>query len=211
MAYSPEVLILARRLRSEGASILDIARKLDVAKASISVWVRDIPLTQEQRSRLDDRARNDKHYLKAAAARSERSKARRVVWCTEANKLWAAWSNDPLFMLGIGIYWGEGTKGMFSVSNSDPDLLRAWLRWCRKFVPKHTLRMSLQVHPGAEVEKAKDFWEEALGLQVNSVSTAPERPGRVVRKTIPNGVLQIAIGKGNTEWLVKMRRWLDLA
>lgn len=46
---------LARRLRSKGLSIKEIARKILVAKSSVSVWVRNIKLTDSQRAVLKKR------------------------------------------------------------------------------------------------------------------------------------------------------------
>ena len=40
----------SRRLRSEGLSITRIAKQLNVGKASVSYWVRDIVLTEEQKN-----------------------------------------------------------------------------------------------------------------------------------------------------------------
>ncbi len=43
----------ARRLRSEqGMAITDICKRLGVAKSSVSVWVRDIVLNEEQKEAL---------------------------------------------------------------------------------------------------------------------------------------------------------------
>lgn len=42
-------------------------------------------------------------------------------WKFEANDIYLKNKNNPLFMLGIGLYWGEGakTRNLFSISNSD--------------------------------------------------------------------------------------------
>jgi len=40
--------IEAREMRQQGIAIGEIALKLGVSKGSVSVWVRDIPLTEEQ-------------------------------------------------------------------------------------------------------------------------------------------------------------------
>ena len=42
----------ARTLRRNGRSVKEIEKKLGVARSSVSVWVRDIKLTEEQKSRL---------------------------------------------------------------------------------------------------------------------------------------------------------------
>jgi transposase len=62
----------AQRLRrEEGLSVREIQRRLNVAKSSVSLWVRDVPLTAEQLERL--RRSNGRHprQLKAAKRNAE--------------------------------------------------------------------------------------------------------------------------------------------
>lgn len=54
----------ARRLRQEqGLSVNQICKQLGVAKSSVSVWVRDIQLTEEQKAELERQ-----HYAYRAQA-----------------------------------------------------------------------------------------------------------------------------------------------
>jgi len=46
---------VARDLRSKGCSLNSIAKELGVAKSSVSMWVKDVPLTEEQRQELNKR------------------------------------------------------------------------------------------------------------------------------------------------------------
>ena len=52
--------ILARKLRSEGLSLNEIIIKTGFAKGSVSVWVRDIELSKEQKTRLSEKGFNRK-------------------------------------------------------------------------------------------------------------------------------------------------------
>ena len=45
----------ARKLRAKGKSLNQIVRQLEVAKSSVSVWVRDVRLTQKQQSEIKQR------------------------------------------------------------------------------------------------------------------------------------------------------------
>jgi predicted transcriptional regulator len=42
----------ARDLRGQGRSVKEIARELQVSPSSVSRWIREVPLTEEQRRRL---------------------------------------------------------------------------------------------------------------------------------------------------------------
>ena len=59
----------ARKLRSEGLSVRRIAARLGVSVSSVSVWVRDVPLSREQRAALEVPRR--KAYRKLRPAPSD--------------------------------------------------------------------------------------------------------------------------------------------
>jgi hypothetical protein len=48
-------------------------------------------------------------------------RARAKKWTEEARQLWSILCGDPFFMLGVGLYLGEGTKAVrtLDLSNSD--------------------------------------------------------------------------------------------
>lgn len=63
----------ARRLRHEqGLSIKEIAQALRVAKSSVSLWVRDIQLTDEQLAALDYRHNNHANRRNGSRAVAEK-------------------------------------------------------------------------------------------------------------------------------------------
>ncbi|MBI2641647.1 response regulator transcription factor [Candidatus Roizmanbacteria bacterium] len=64
MAKSQKKLV-ARKQRREGKSIKEIAKNLDVSPGSVSVWVRDIFLTENQIKNLQKR-RTDAYFGKKA-------------------------------------------------------------------------------------------------------------------------------------------------
>ena len=48
----PDLRIAARRMRAEGASVKEIERALGVARSTVSLWVRDVPLAEDVRRAL---------------------------------------------------------------------------------------------------------------------------------------------------------------
>jgi hypothetical protein len=148
---------------------------------------------------------------------------RREQWAAEAVRLWELWRPDPFFLLGIGLYWGEGDKmsrrrtprhsypRRLGLSNSDAGLLRVWLRWCQRFLPDVPLRYDLNIHEDCAVEAARQFWKRELGVEVNSVSVAVSCASKRQRNSLPHGTLRICVGRGSCEWHTKMLVWLELA
>ena len=54
---------------------------------------------------------------------TENRKRRRERWRDEAIVLWEQWREDPLFICGVALYWGEGGKRgrdpRLALSNTD--------------------------------------------------------------------------------------------
>jgi hypothetical protein len=65
---------------------------------------------------------------------------RRERWLVEARAVWEERREAPFFILGVALYWGEGRKcstvPRLELTNSDVSMLRVWLRWCRRFMPR---------------------------------------------------------------------------
>jgi hypothetical protein len=138
-------------------------------------------------------------------------------WAAEAIPLWQRWLPDPLFLFGVALYWGEGEKAgrrgqrRLALSNSDPGLLRVWLRWCQRFLSGVPLRYELIVHDSCDIDAARQFWKRELGVELSLVTVAVSRASKRRRNDLPHGTLKVRVGRGSCEWHTKMLVWLDLA
>lgn len=120
----------------------------------------------------------------ATAQVEENRRQRRLSWQAEARLLWEQWHSDPLFLLGIGLYWGEGHKSSrcprLRLCNADVHLLRIWLAWCQRFLPGVPLVFAVNLHANCDADAARRFWEEHLSIKVTSrwvaVSAASRHP-----------------------------------
>src|SRR5437868_4690128 len=99
----------ARELRKQGLSINDICRRLGVAKSSVSLWVRDIQLTEEQIERLNQemiRNRQRFSYLSrcGGANKNKEEAEKRHALFEQAGRERAR--TDERFRLICALYWG---------------------------------------------------------------------------------------------------------
>jgi hypothetical protein len=156
-----------------------------------------------------------KRGLAGIAKIAENRRRRREWWRSEALALWKRWHADPLFVLGLGLYWGEGTKSMadqrLALTNSDVCLLRTWIRWCRTFMPGVPFDCSLVVHDTCDVEAAQAHWQRELGVSVRVVTVAVSSASKRTRNCLPYGTLKVRVARGSREWATKMLVWLELA
>lgn len=148
----------ARALRAQSRTLREIAEELDVSKASVSVWVRDVEFTPRPRSRGHPSQRP--HPLQVERlADIERARI-------EAEHRIGTLSDRDLLLFGLGLYAGEGAKrdGEVRLANSNPALLAAHAHWLRRFfeIDESRLRVRLYLHEGLDLDRATRFWSELL-------------------------------------------------
>jgi hypothetical protein len=138
--------------------------------ASLSKWLRDIPLTDLQRAGL--RRRRLDAVRKTARANHERRLAREAeIRRTTAAEIGSVTERD-LFIAGVVAYAAEGTKKkswqrsrsvMFT--NSDPRMIVLFLRWLSLVgIDRSSLSFRLSIHRDADVEGALRFWSDLVGV-----------------------------------------------
>ncbi len=78
-------------------------------------------------------------------------------------------ADHALFGMGIGLYWGEGTKanlGAVRLGNTDPALLATFLAFLIRFfrIRKEDCRFGLQIFTDIDPDEALDFWIKRLKI-----------------------------------------------
>jgi hypothetical protein len=118
---------LARALRREhGLPVKRLAQLIGVSTSSISLWVRDIELTQDQREALRPCG------VAGGASNSARGLARRRA-AQEEGRI-AARLGDYRHAAGCMLFWAEGSRRRDAVifTNSDPAMVSFFLAFLRR-------------------------------------------------------------------------------
>ncbi|MGI9623558.1 MAG: hypothetical protein ACR2PK_12040 [Acidimicrobiales bacterium] len=150
----------ARELRAEAWTLDEIARELDSAKSSASLWTRGVKFTPKPRNRgVGVTKPHPMHLAKLAEIEECRE------WgLQQVGEL----SDRDLFMAGIGLYAGDGAKAGAEVrfANSNPALVALYCRWLRRFfeIDESRLRVSLYLHEGLDLTSANRHWSEVTGI-----------------------------------------------
>jgi hypothetical protein len=133
------------------------------------------------------------------------------------NQLWDLNKSNPLFTLGVGLYWGEGSKkgNSLSLCNCDSKLLLIWIRWCKEFIPSVDLRFQLQVYPELNRGVIERYWRGELGfsekLHISNVKPpVSSKRKRAKTSPLPYGVMRVSVCKGSSEWHHKMLHLIEL-
>ncbi len=194
----------AIELRKKGYSYNEILREIDVAKSSLSLWLKDTPLSENEKRLLKTRIRGRLTLgrLKAAAAhRANREKRDRLLF-EAIKKLFYQYKNEPLFFMGIILYWAEGShrSSSFIFTNSDPDMMNVMLDWTERYfnLPRAQTKVRLYVHKPYAHERCEEYWSQKIKVPLLQFQKTIFKPtGKLIKKR-PNykGCLRIEITNG---------------
>jgi len=206
---------LAKELRKQGWSLNEIRRKLKVAKSSVSIWVRDIELTSEQKQELSEKGIKKEIIEKRRETRLKRENARRQIIIDKAKNELKSFSKRDLWLIGTALYWGEGSKTLRSgvqFSNSDPHSIQLMMQFFRKIckVPENKFRGHINIHPHLNAKRAKKYWHNIAGIPLNQfykTSKQQSRASKGGKDTLPYGTFNIQIC--STELLLKIKGWIE--
>lgn len=175
---------------------------MGVSASSVSLWVRDIPLTAEQEAALDARNPTRNAQLSGARVFRERRRAERLAAQEHGRRM--ARRGDPLHVQGAMLYWAEGTKRRNSVelTNADADLVGVFLRFLREChdvaAEQFTLTVNCHLGNGLSIDEIHAWWLQRLGLPEACLRTpAVNRPSSASRRrrprTLPYGTVCLAV------------------
>ncbi len=156
----------ARELRAQGCSVKEIERTVGVARSTVSRWVRDVPLRDEQRRALAERITEGR--LQAAERKAHAARVLRDSYQQEGRRL--AREREGSYAAGCMLYWAEGKKNRcrLSISNADVELLSFFAACLRRNFNVPDDAMRIQCHLFADhLEREREveqFWLTALGL-----------------------------------------------
>lgn len=167
--------IKARSMRKKGESIVVIARKLDVSKSSVSLWCRDIILTDEQFEKLRKNMGVSFKYGQRIAAQVNRQKKLDVIKKADiwGKNIIGKISPKELLLIATALYWSEGSKtdstSTLMFINSDPDmilLMKKFLVYALDVNPKDIV-CGIQINKIHEkrIKKVLIFWKKLLNLK----------------------------------------------
>ncbi len=206
---------LSRELRKQGWSLNEIRQKIKVSKSSVSLWVRDIELTKKQKQKLSKKGIKKEIIEKRRKTRLIRENNRRQIIIDKAKSEVKRLSKRELWLIGIALYWGEGSKTLRSgvqFSNTDPRNIQLMMQFFRKYcgVPKNKFRGHINIHPHLDEKKAKTYWHNISGIpfkQFYKTSKQQSKSSKKKKDTLPFGTFNIQIC--NTELLLKILGWIE--
>ncbi len=220
MKRKPEEYIKALKLRSQGKSLKKIAKLLGVSVSIVSLWCRNIKLTEEQIEKLKKRKINIRH-LRHLAKLSHLEKISRVNKLFKQSKAEIHPLNkQEFFLAGLALYWAEGFKtikeGRLGFCNTDPTMIRFMLKWFNKILKvkkeELVLRAEFNESHRSRTNEIEAYWSKFTGIPLSQFNKPFYQHSTWKRdysnKGIYFGVLRIRVRKSG-ELLNRMRGWIS--
>jgi len=162
----------AIELRRKGISIKKIASKLGVSSSSISLWVRDIELTEEQYKTLKQNAKDPLYGKRLSYINKIKRDTNRKIEKLKAEGILkiGKLTKRELFLAGCALYWSEGFKkdSQVGFANSDPAMLRLFLRWLMECFGYKTedliVRVTINSSHKYRIREIEKYWSEQTKL-----------------------------------------------
>ncbi|MGO4635487.1 hypothetical protein AB4225_31840 [Streptomyces sp. 2RAF24] len=169
----------ARELRLAGRTYDQIQLELSCSKSSISLWVRDLPKPERKRTREEASEIARRGWEATLRRREGERSATKEAAAGAVGEL----SARELFLVGVALYWAEGTKDKSYARrervvfvNSDPGMIRTFLAWLDLLgVDRESHTYHVMIHESADVPAAERYWAGITG-------TAPGRFGKTSLK-----------------------------
>lgn len=169
---------LAIRLRKEGKTYGEILEAVPVAKSTLSLWLRSVGMAVLQKQRITQ---------KRMEAQRKGALSRHVARMREIEDLLQVGQKEvkhiterELWLIGIALYWAEGSKqNASSISagiqfgNSDVRMIRVFLRWLHFLkIPMSDINFELYVHDNRkkDVPKFRAWWAQELDVEYALIS-----------------------------------------
>lgn len=200
--------IEAIRLRKLGKSYSEIRQQINVSKSTLSLWLRDIELSLEQKAELKGR---QKSRYKGAKANQRKRVERTKKIITESKKETKLFLKNPLFLMGLMLYWAEGAKRgeQINFSNSDPRMIKFMMLWFRKIckVPEDKFRIKLYIHTLHCRKDIENYWSKLTNISRNQFHKTQIKPTSLGHRKnrLYNGTCAIRIS--NKDLFRKIKGW----
>lgn len=159
--------IKAIKFRKKGLSYSFIKRNIEVSKSTLSRWLKDIELTQEQQEKML-KGREISRYAAARAKQNKRIEQTKII-IESGKKEFSSFLGKGLFLSCLSLYWAEGDKNNLErvkFTNSDADMISLMMRWFREVckVPEKKFRIALHVHNLHLRKNVIKYWSEVTKI-----------------------------------------------
>jgi len=145
-----------------------IHQELGVSRGTLSYWFCDKPFVPNKEALGRIKAGPAKAAQVRSAKRLRQIAEMRATGVADVGEL----SLRDLFMIGVGLYIGEGSKTTEAIRlvNADPEVIKLYIHWLRQVcgLCDENITISLHLYPDTDVDVAKAYWRKVTNLPAES-------------------------------------------
>lgn len=206
----------AIQLRHNGKSYKQISRELGVPLSTLAGWLKNESWSQDIKNHLSQEVSltNPSKLRLMVSANRERWKIKHEEYRTAAIRDFENLKDNPIFLAGIMIYWGEGEKqpksSQVRLTNNDPEMIRVFNLFLTKILKISSEKTSarLLLYPDLIDSVQKNFWSKTTGLSPSQFKKSAYIKGRKAANRLSYGVCTISVS--NRDLKERMLKWLEL-
>ncbi|MDO8481922.1 MAG: hypothetical protein Q7S75_02480 [bacterium] len=208
---------IALELRKAGHSYNYIAPIAGVSKSTLGVWLADVPYTPN----AETIARIGNARAASGAAKNKIKRVSIMMARDEALKELGRMTRRDIFMLGLGLYIGEGAKStaMVAFANSNPAVIILMIKWLEVLgLKKANLRLCIHLYPDCNEKESLQYWSRMTTIprsQFRKTSIDRRTDKKIVKAgKLPHGTAHLIVNSlGEKRFGVflarKMMAWSD--
>src|SRR3989344_4377969 len=206
----------ALQLRRQSKSYKFISRELGIPLGTLAGWFKNESWSQAIRNRLGQEASLafPEKLKRIVAANKKRWADLYESYRQEAVMSFPELKDDPLFLAGLMLYWGEGDKSQKNVqvklANSDPEMIRIFHLFLIETlkIPREKIAAWLLLYPDLIDSVQKNFWSKTTGIPLGQFKKSIYITGRHPTKRLSYGVCSIFIS--SRAFKERILKWLEL-
>jgi len=199
--------------RRAGVSLLELSKKYGIAKSTLSLWCRDLKLSAVVREKIKRRWLQNTAPARAKGVLKNKQKRLDSIELEyiKAKKTINKVNPRDLLIMGVGLYWAEGSKketgSGFSFINSDCLMIKLVYEWLTRIlcIKEDQLIINLVINEGHRTRELSvlKFWSNLLKLPIGSFgnTTFIKNPYRRKYDNHPNYFGMLRIKVRSSAWL----------
>ena len=218
----------AMKLRLVGKSYNEITKALGVPKGTLSNWFSGLALSEVARKRIKERVHAGslrgllRRNTRQTRLAQERMKAIRSKHFGDISLV----TVQELKLIGVALYWAEGykrpivtsgrtrTHHPLALSNSDPELIRLYMRFLREVCGVRDERMTASIRAYEHMNERRliEFWKDVTLLPQNCFrktyyGVSKSSQGKRPFNRLPHGTIMIRVN--DTSLFHKVMGWIE--
>ena len=176
-----------KNLRSLGYSLPEISRELNVPKTTVFRYIKNVQILPKFVT-LWESKRAGSRYRKILKEQQAFSDGKKIIGNLSAKEK---------MLFGCALYWAEGSKKDFGLSNTDPELIKTFINILRNVfnIQDDRLRISIRIYEDMDRDKCLNFWSQIVEVEKEKFTNVDVLFGKKKGK-LEYGMCRIRVIKG---------------